>query len=112
MFLTDTVHAIYCDAAPTLSTNEVCIKMPSSNYPFRAVYTALLNGHSRLPDDLKSREDCLLLLTALLSDIVYLNRSNQGTQLPPVLANHASDGHYDHGKPLRNPYAPLSAQSE
>ncbi len=114
MFLTDVIHAISCDAAPTYSTNEIFVKMPASSHPFRAVYTALLHGHSRLPEDMKSRDDCLFLLTALLNDITYLHRSDQSTRLPNSSTGHDTDNHtlIDQDRPLRNPYAPLSAQSE
>ena len=114
MFLTDVTHAVTCDAAPTYSTTEICVKMPSSKHPFRAVYTALLHGHAPLPEDMKSRDDCLFLLTALLNEIVYLHRSDQTTRLPDSLTARSTDGDAPialDGK-LRNPYAPLSAKSE
>lgn len=107
MFLTDIVHAISCDAAPTYVSNELCIKMPSSDHSFRTVYRALLHGQSRLPDDVKNREDSLLLLTALLNDIIYLHRCHQSASW---VAN--GDPSVDSSNPTRHPPIPLSTQSE
>ncbi|KAJ9603046.1 hypothetical protein H2200_012341 [Cladophialophora chaetospira] len=114
MFLTDIVHSISCDATPAYSTNEICVKMPASSHPFRAVYGALLHSHSRLPENMRSRDDCLFLLTALLNDIIYLHHSNQSTMPPTLDGDHVPDGRplIDQSGELRNPYAPLSAKSE
>jgi hypothetical protein len=110
MALIDVIHAIYCDAAPTYSTHEMYIKMPTSRRSFREVYTALIYGTSPVPIDVSGREDALLLLTALLNDIIYLHRCGP---LKSATTRWAEDTfHADHGRPPRNPYAPLTAPTE
>jgi hypothetical protein len=75
--------------------------MPSSIHSFCTIYNLLAHGNA-LPPDVKSPEDGLLLLTALLSDIIYIQRCH--VSLP-----HLSTPEDER---LRNPYAPLSAKSE
>lgn len=106
IFLTDIIHAIHCGTPPTYSTTELNIKMPSSNHQFRTIY-ALLHSQGPLPKDVRSREDGLLLLTALLCDTIYIQRC----YLPLTPMDSARQGPQD-DLPLCNPYAPLSSQSE
>lgn len=108
MFLTDVIYAIHCGATPTYSTAELNIKMPSSSYPFRTIY-ALIYSHGPLPEDVRSREDGLLLLTALLSDTIYIQRCHLMTSAFSI--SHTGSG-ANGDAPLRNPYAPLGSHSE
>ena len=79
--------------------------MPRSNHQFRTIYNSLLHGE-KIPQDVRSREDALLLLTALLSDVVYIQRC-----LPLTSASsHRRPAHVD--SKLRSPFTPLSAASE
>ena len=113
MLLNDVIHAIQLGAPPMYSTSELFIKMPSSNYHFRPIYKSLVRGSPQLPKDLQTREDALLLLVALLIDILYLQRCNPSTYSAPAYRDPVVDesGIADEA-PLRNPYAPLSLQSE
>lgn len=99
MLLLDTVQAIHYNTVPNYSINEFYIKMPSSNNSFRTLYNSLLDGR-RFPDDVRSREDGLLLITALLADTV----STQRGQL--------SDDQDNPEGGKRNPFAPLTSHSE
>lgn len=105
MFLIDTTQATHCGLAANFSTSELFIRMPGSNHLFRTVYHCLLDGDD-IPQDVRSREDALLLLTALLSDIVYIQRC---LPLTTIIGG---------GMPrpidpkLRSPFTPLSAASE
>ncbi|KAH8799729.1 hypothetical protein F5884DRAFT_115638 [Xylogone sp. PMI_703] len=112
MLLIDTVHAIHYGLAPNYSVSELFIKMPSSNHQFRTVYNSLTHGYT-LPKDVTTQEDAFLLLTALLSDITYMQRCRPSL---PFLSTYNASGANDQSThiqtPLRNPYAPLSSQSE
>ncbi len=99
MLLLDIVQAIHYNTVPNYSINEFYIKMPSSNSSFRTLYKSLLHGRP-LPEDVRSREDGLLLLTALLADIVSTQRGQLSDD------QDISDGG------ARNPYAPLTSHSE
>lgn len=101
MLLTDIMHAVHCNAVPNWSTSELFIRMPSTNHEFRTVYNSLAHNYA-LPQDVKSSEDSLVLLTALLSDIIYMQRCQPSV---PLLSDRDGDQ-------LRNPYAPLSSKSE
>jgi hypothetical protein len=105
MFLIDTLQATHCGLAANFSTRELFIKMPGSSHQFRTVYHCLLHG-DQIPQDVCNRADALLLLTALLSDIVYAQRS---LQLTSFTGNGAA-GHT--GLKPRSPFTPLSASSE
>jgi hypothetical protein len=113
MLLNDVIQAVQLGAPPMHSTSELFIKMPSSHYHFRHIYKSLIRGSPQLPKDLQTREDALLLLVALLSDILYLQRCNLSTYSAPAHRNPVVDesGIADE-PPLRNPFAPLSLQSE
>lgn len=108
MLLTDVISALHCHTTPNFSSIELNIQMPSSSYQFRSIY-ALIHNHYPLPEDVRSREDGLLLLTALLSDIIYIQRCHP-------MNNFTSIGHdgltSSSNVPLQNPYAPLSSISE
>jgi hypothetical protein len=105
MFLIDTLQATHCGLAANFSTRELFINMPGSNHEFRTVYHCLLQG-DQLPQDVRNGEDALLLLTALLSDIVYAQRSLQLMSFTP----NGPSGHT--GLKPRSPFTPLSASSE
>lgn len=105
MFLIDTLQATHCGLAANFSTRELFIKMPGSSHQFRTVYHCLSHG-DQIPQDVRNREDALLLLTALLSDIVYAQRSLQ-------LMSFTRNGPAGHtGLKPRSPFTPLSAASE
>lgn len=112
MFLTDVIHAVHCGATPIYSTRELCIKMPSSNYSFRTLYNALTHGYSALPQDVRSREDSLLLLTALLNDIIFVQRTyyTAGTFREHYVDLNGFSRYGDAEQ--HNPHAPLSSRSE
>lgn len=101
MLLTDVMHAIHCGTVLNYSVSELLIRMPSTNRSFRTIYNLLAHGKA-LPQDVKTPEDSLLLLTALLSDIIYMQRCH----ISPLPLSTPNDNL------LRNPYAPLSVQSE
>ncbi|KAJ9608015.1 hypothetical protein H2200_007003 [Cladophialophora chaetospira] len=72
--------------------------MPTSNHHFRSVYNSMVHGFA-LPADVKSSEDALIVLVALLSDIIYM----QHCHVPGIQAGK--------GQP-ENPFLPLSVQGE
>ncbi|KIV84103.1 hypothetical protein PV11_06076 [Exophiala sideris] len=111
LLLLDTVHAVHYGLVPHFSRTELFMKMPSSNHQFRTLYNSLTHGYA-LPHDVRTREDGLLILTMLLSDIIYVQRchlsiSALSTSHVEVNARTSTDS-----TPLRNPFAPLSSQSE
>lgn len=87
------------------------MKMPSSNHQFRTLYNSLTHGYS-LPHDVRSREDGLLLLTMLLSDIIYIQRCHFSISTPSEPHGGVADRSPSDHMLLRNPFAPLSSQSE
>jgi hypothetical protein len=92
--------------------SELFIKMPSSDYAFRTVYSSLIHGYS-LPSIVQSNEDALLLLIAMLNDIFYMQQCHLSMPYPP--SYHESDTSSLSSTqimPLRNPWAPLSLQRE
>ncbi|KAF2102970.1 hypothetical protein NA57DRAFT_71954 [Rhizodiscina lignyota] len=74
-FLVDTLAAIHHNQAPGFSTSELRISMLSSDHSFKVVYYSLLSGSSVIPEDVRNDEDGLLLLTAILSDTLFLQRN-------------------------------------
>ena len=112
MLLVDIMHAVHCGLTPNYSISELSIKMPSSNHQFRTIYNSLTHGYT-LPCDVRSREDALLLLTALLEEIVYLQRCYLSIPFPHSYSAGAVERLPDNNEQrLRNPYAPLSSKSE
>ncbi|KAK5024658.1 hypothetical protein LTS07_008504 [Exophiala sideris] len=103
MFLIDTMQATHCGLASNFSTSELFIRMPGSNHQFRTIYSSLLHGE-KIPQDVRSREDALLLLTALLSDVVFMQRCL------PLAASDFGSSHKRRTK--SSPFTPLSAGSE
>lgn len=101
MLLADVMHSVHCNTVMSHSVSELWVKMPSSIHSFRTIYNLLAHGNT-LPSDVKSPEDGLLLLTAFLSDIVYVQRCH--ISLSPIST--------PKDEKLHNPYAPLSAKSE
>ena len=110
MLLIDTLHALHYRLPPMYSTSELFIKMPSSNHRFRTIYNSLFYGH-KLPQDATSREDALLLLSALLSDILYLQRCQASLHSTSSFPSHSASGADDSVR-LQNPFAPLTSRSE
>ncbi|KAJ9641257.1 hypothetical protein H2204_002935 [Knufia peltigerae] len=105
MLLADVMQAVHLDLAPNYTSSELLIRMPLSNHQFRTIYNSLTHGYD-VPQDVKSREDALLLLTALLGDIIYTQRSR-----PPDMSRIGPSA--SHTPPmLRNPYAPMSSMSQ
>ena len=112
MLLIDVIYAVHCDFAPTYSTNELIIKLPSTRHQFSTVYNSLTHGFT-LSHDIKNQEDALLLLTALLSDVLYIQRCQLSL---PGISDHQphtwDDNSSREHKVLYNPYSPLSSMSE
>ena len=112
MLLIDAMHAVHCGLAPNYSTCELSINLPSSNHQFRAIYSSLTHGFA-IPQDVRTREDGLLLLVALLQDVLYLQRRHHAVPLPSRDDFGTATGQASSNDPaLRNPFASLSAQSE
>lgn len=93
---------------------ELFIKMTSTDHPFRTIYTSLIHGYA-LPSDVQSVEDALLLLTAILNDILYMQQFHLAIPYPP--SNQEQDTYSLCGSPdlslrLRNPWPALSLQTE
>lgn len=105
LFLADVVHAAHAGTVPCMSSSELFIRMPLSSYYFKPMYACLMSGVGTLPVDIKSEEDALLLLTAICSDILYAHFTFSGIVRPTQDANTQS-------VKIRNPYVPLSAESE
>lgn len=112
LVLIDTLQAVHFNRASNYSTSELFIKMPCSDHPFRTVYNSLIHGYA-LPSDVKSDEDALLLLIAILNDIVYMLQCHLSMPYPPSYQESNTSGLAESQiGPLRNPWAPLSLQSE
>lgn len=106
------MQAVHFNRAPNYSMSELFIKMPSSDHPFRMVYNSLIHGYI-LPSDIKSNEDALILLIAMLNDIVYMQQCHLSMPHPPSYKEGGANGFAaDYFRPLRNPWSPLSLQSE
>lgn len=105
LFLADVVRAAHFGAIPCLSSSELFLRMPSSPHYFKPMYACLISGRGTLPADLTSEEDCLLLLTAICSDILYAHHTFSAVTPPPEESKGRS-------VKIRSPYVPLSAQSE
>ncbi|KAL6791516.1 hypothetical protein GGI42DRAFT_346693 [Trichoderma sp. SZMC 28013] len=81
--------------------------MLSSNYSFRTVYDGLFTSGA-LPEEVHSPEDGLLLLTAILSDTLFLQRN-----LASITVSENSSSHRHAEMPLNpNPYSALSPDGE
>lgn len=111
LLLADTLHAIHLRRTPNLSTGELFIKMPSTDHPFRTIYTSLIHGYA-LPSDAHSDEDALLLLTALLNDIIYMQQTHLSMPSPPSNQEPDTYSLRDLSSRLQNPWSPLSLQTE
>ncbi|KAI1613368.1 hypothetical protein EDD36DRAFT_263374 [Exophiala viscosa] len=111
LLLLDTVHAVHYGLVPHFSRTELFMKMPSSNHQFRTLYNSLTHGYA-LPQDVRTREDGLLLLTMLLSDIIYAQRCHLSIPGPSTSQVDVNPRSSTDRTPLRNPFAPLSLQSE
>lgn len=74
-YLVDVLLAIHIGTLPILTTSELNMRLPVSGHAFPTVYKNLLDDSGlTVPDDVKEPEDALLLLTAILSDIIYIYR--------------------------------------
>ncbi|KIW92099.1 uncharacterized protein Z519_07083 [Cladophialophora bantiana CBS 173.52] len=111
LLLLDTIHAVHYGLAPHFSRTELFIRMPSSNHQFRTLYNSLTHGYA-LPQDVRSREDSLLLLTVLLSDTIYTQRCHFSMPFFTDCQVDVADKSSSNRMPLRNPYVPLTSQSE
>jgi hypothetical protein len=112
MLLVDSMHAVHCGLAPNYSISELSIRMPSSNHQFRTIFNSLTHGYT-LPQNVRSREDALLLLTALLEEIIYLQRCYLSIPFASSYAPGVVKGlSRNKETTLRNPYAPLCSESE
>jgi hypothetical protein len=96
LLLIDTTNALHFQTVPTFSTTELFIRMPNSNHHFRTVFNGMMHG-LELPADVRSCEDALLLLVALLSDIIYMQHCHQVLHREDTRAN---------------PFLPLTVQGE
>lgn len=110
LWLNDILYALNHDLAVTsFSPRELWTKMPCSNYEFQEQYQNLLHNSqssSHLPTDLTAEYDGFLLLMAIMSDILYVQRS---------LGPHAKSRHIPCAtgriEPLKHS-VPLSPHSE
>ncbi|OPB40721.1 hypothetical protein A0O28_0008010 [Trichoderma guizhouense] len=106
-FLVDTVAALHFNLPPGLSSNDLKVPMLSSNHSFRTVYDGLFTS-ATLPEDVHSPEDGLLLLTAILSDTLFIQRN-----LASITVSENSSSHRHAEMPRKsNPYATLSPDGE
>ena len=84
------------DKPLNFSTQEINIDMIQTSHKLRDLRAALLRGEC-MPSDVRRREDALLLLLALLTDTIYLQRSlNRWSGDPDPI----------------NPFVPLSPYTE
>ena len=74
IFLVDIISAIVFGRAPNLYAREMFLDMPTAGYSFQKAYHSLMTGSAPLPAGVQTREDALFLLTAILSDIIYIHR--------------------------------------
>jgi hypothetical protein len=112
MLLIDVLHALHRGLAPNYSISELVIKLPSSRYQFRTIYNSLTHGYT-IPEDVRTQEDGLMLLTALLSEIIYVQRCRLSSSFTSGLRIGTLDDRSDPKLRRRsNPHAPLSSDSE
>jgi hypothetical protein len=82
--------------------------MPSGDHGFQTVYNSLFDTESPVPNDVRSSEDGVLLLSAILSDTLFLQRSTGSIIVTrPVVGNMASSM----SSPT-NPFATLTPMRE
>lgn len=106
------MQAAHFRRTPNFSTSELFIKLPISNHHFRTVYNSLVHGY-KMPVDVECDEDALLLLTAMLNDIMYIQQCHLSMPYPPSYQESVIYGlSSTQILPMRNPWAPLSLQSE
>jgi hypothetical protein len=95
LWIADLLQAVHMDASLNFSTQEIDIYMPRSSARLQDCYARLLKGEPR-PSDAANTEDAMVLLMALLSDTLYLQRSLSRVAAPDPM----------------NPFVPLSPHSE
>jgi hypothetical protein len=112
LFLVDVVRAIHFGATSNFTTRELFIRMPGSPYSFHTVYRCLTSGPGSLPSDLKSHADSILLLSAILSDAIYVYWSLSASTAGMQIGGHF-EGYFPGSLAIRpNFNTPLSARSE
>ena len=111
MWLADVLQALHLDAPSNFSSRELWTKFPSSQNDFHRVYQALLQqGDDTIEQQaplwagLGPREDAVVLLVAILSDSICLQKS-LGHMAFPVDELDAFRQHH-------NPFLPLAPRSE
>lgn len=77
LFLMETLRAVHFGRAPSYSTTELQILLPSGNARFQDVYISLRQNKLNRPG--LGDEDALLLLCAILSDSLVLLRAFEET---------------------------------
>lgn len=98
--LVDVLLAVHIGTLPVLTTSELNVRLPVSGHAFPTVYKNLLHDTGLpVPDDVKQPEDALFLLTAILSDILYIHRGVYRLQLTAA-------------RPSHHPYQTLSMATE
>ncbi|KAL6241048.1 hypothetical protein RBB50_011951 [Rhinocladiella similis] len=110
LWLNDILYGLNHDLAVTgFSSRELWTKMPCSNYEFQEQYQNLMRDSQsswHLPSDMSASNDGFLLLMAIMSDLVYIQRA---------LGPFASSSHRSPSAgqiiPTKH-FIPLSPQSE
>lgn len=111
IWLVNIIQTIHFDLSALLFTSkELRTPMPTSLFDFQDVYRVLLSGdkpaHPLTPGHeggFKS-EDCLLLLMALMSDLLYLRQSFERVSHPM--------SSFDRGEIRYNPFIPFTPHME
>ncbi|KIW27411.1 uncharacterized protein PV07_07149 [Cladophialophora immunda] len=109
LWLTDILYALRDGlGVHSFSVRELCTKMPYSEYDFQDIYRTLLDESqpkASLPDDMTSPDDAFLLLMAVLSDIMSVQRS-----LYKVVS--LSESQQSSSSFAPNPFIPLTPAAE
>ena len=112
MFVLDVIRAVHCNASPEFSRSELFITMPASNHNFHEVYNRLILGEHALPANMTEAEDAVLLLSALLSDIITIQRVFSSFDLHPVELPDLQQSISTESLPLLSPFVPFSPLAE
>lgn len=80
LWLVDKIYALHVDLRmDTFSSTELWTEMPSSAPEFQSVYNILISrkgdAEATLPTEMNAADDAVLLLTAILSDLLFIQRS-------------------------------------
>lgn len=106
LLLLDMLQAARSGDSPMYSTTELHMRMHGSDVSFRLAYSSIIHGYA-LPEEIKSREDALVLLTAIMSDSLYAQRTHF-----LVAENNLCGSSAASASSPRTPYLPLTAKSE